>query len=96
MWAPLAHDEPWFPVAQKVRFALDYVRFVHPRYADAPKLRLRNISRAPRVVRWLTSRPGSSLGLHVPVQAALQWTERHMPSRALNKRTRTGEQHGSI
>jgi hypothetical protein len=78
-WAPLAHDEPWFPVAQKVRFALDYVRFVHRRYADAPKLRLRNISRAPRVVRWLTSRPAARLGLHVPVQAALQWTEQHLP-----------------
>jgi hypothetical protein len=78
-WAPLAHDEPWFPVAQKVRFALDYVRFVHRRYADAPKLRLRNISRAPRVVRWLTSRPAAMLGLHVPMQAALQWTEQHLP-----------------
>jgi hypothetical protein len=79
VWAPLAHDEPWFFVAQKVRFALDYVRFVHPRYADAPKLRLRNISRAPRVVRWLTSRPAAMLGLYVPVQAALQWTEQHVP-----------------
>ena len=78
-WAPLAHDEPWFPAAQKVRFALDYVRFVHRRYADAPKLRLRNISRAPRVVRWLTSRPAAMLGLNVPVQAALQWTEQHLP-----------------
>ena len=79
VWAPLAHDEVWFPLAQKVRFALDYVRFVRRRYADAPKLRLRNISRAPRVVRWLTSRPASTLGLHVPVQAALQWTERRIP-----------------
>ena len=78
-WAPLAHEEPWFPVAQKVRFALDYVRFVHRRYADAPKLRLRNISRAPRVVRWLTSRPAATLGLHVPVQSALQWTEQYLP-----------------
>jgi hypothetical protein len=78
-WAPLAREEPWFPVAQKVRFALDYVRFVHRRYADAPKLRLRNISRAPRVVRWLTSPPAAMLGLHVPVQAALQWTEQHLP-----------------
>ena len=48
-WAPLPHDESWFPVAQKVRFALDYVRFVDSRYADAPKLRMRNIARAPRV-----------------------------------------------
>jgi len=79
VWAPLAREEPWFPVAQKVRFALDYVRFVHRRYADAPKLRLRNISRAPRVVRWLTSPPAAMLGLHVPVQAALQWTEQHLP-----------------
>jgi len=79
VWAPLAHEEPWFPVAQKVRFALDYVRFVHRRYADAPKLRLRNISRAPRMVRWLTSRPAATVGLHVPVQAALQWTEQHLP-----------------
>jgi hypothetical protein len=79
VWAPLAHDEPWFPVAQKVRFALDYVRFVHRRYVDAPKLRLRNISRAPRVIRWMTSPPASTLGLHLPVQTALQWTERHLP-----------------
>ena len=78
-WAPLAHEESWFPVAQKVRFALDYVRFVHRRYADTPKLRLRNISRAPRVVRWLTSRPAAMLGLNVPVQVALQWTEQHLP-----------------
>ena len=78
-WAPLAHDEAWFPVAQKVRFALDYVRFVHRRYADAPKLRLRNIVRAPRVVRWLASGPASMFGVHVAVQSALQWTERHLP-----------------
>ena len=78
-WAPLAHDEPWFPVARKVRFALDYVRFVHRRYADAPKLRLRNISRAPRLVRWLTVPAGAMVGVHVPLQAALQWTERHLP-----------------
>jgi len=79
VWAPLAHEEPWFPVAQKVRFALDYVRFVHRRYADVPKLRLRNISRTPRVVRWLTSPPAAMLGMHVPLQATLQWTERHLP-----------------
>jgi hypothetical protein len=78
-WAPLAHDEPWFAVAQKVRFALDYVRFVHRRYADAPKLRLRNISRAPRVVRWLAAPAGAMVGMHVPLQAALQWTERRLP-----------------
>ena len=78
-WAPSVKEERWFPSAQKVRFALDYVRFLEPRYRDVPKLRLRNISRAPRVVRWLTSGIGPVLGLHRPVRAALQWAERRMP-----------------
>ena len=78
-WAPLAHDEPWFPVAQKVRFALDYVRFVDSRYADAPKLRIRNIARAPRVIRWFSARPAAALRINRPLQAALQWTEQHLP-----------------
>ena len=78
MWAPQAHEVPWFPFAQKVRFALDYVRFVHRRYADMPKLRLRNISRAPRIVRWLTAPVARTIGAHVGLQRALQWTERHL------------------
>src|SRR5215217_9069466 len=40
-WTPAVRDEPWFATAQKVRYALDYVRFLNPRYDDAPKLRLR-------------------------------------------------------
>src|SRR5712691_12803678 len=57
-YAPPLDDEPWFPVAQKLRFALDYVRYLDPRYDDVPKLRIRNIERAPRLVRWLTSGVG--------------------------------------
>ena len=49
-WAPALASEPWHPFAQKVRYALDYVRFLAPRYADAPKLRIRNIERTPRLV----------------------------------------------
>ena len=78
-WAPSVKEEHWFPLAQKMRFALDYVRFLDPRYRDVPKLRLRNISRAPRVVRWLTSGIGPVLGLHRPVKTVLQWVERRMP-----------------
>ena len=63
--------------AQKVRYALDYVRFCAPRYADVPKLRLRNVERTPRVVRWLTKSLGASL-----VGRALQWLERSMPRSA--------------
>lgn len=78
-WAPLAHEEPWFPVAQKVRFALDYVRFVDRRYADMPKLRLRNIVRAPRVVRWIAAPAGRLVGAHTALRWTLEWTEQHLP-----------------
>lgn len=73
-WAPSPVNEPWFPVAQKLRYALDYVRFLAPRYADVPKLRLRNIKRTPRLIRWL-----SVLG-HRPVTALLTWYERTLPT----------------
>jgi hypothetical protein len=71
---PSAADEPWMPFAQKVRYALDYVRFCAPRYADVPKLRVRNVERTPRVVRWLMKGLGVS-----PMAATLKWLERSMP-----------------
>ena len=74
---PSAADEPWMPFAQKVRYALDYVRFCAPRYADVPKLRLRNVERAPRVIRWAMKGVGPS-----PVSGTLKWLERSMPRSA--------------
>jgi hypothetical protein len=74
---PSTADEPWMRFAQKVRYALDYVRFCVPRYADVPKLRLRNVERAPRVVRWLMKGVGIS-----PVAGMLKWLERSMPRSA--------------
>src|SRR4029079_15241812 len=71
---PSAADEPWMPFAQKVRYALDYVRFCAPRYADVPKMRVRNVERTPRVVRWLMKGLGVS-----PMAATLKWLERSMP-----------------
>jgi hypothetical protein len=78
-WTPSPAEKPWFPFALKVRLALDYVRYLDPRYADAPKLRLRNIERAPRIVRWLTSGAGSVLVGHRPLARTLKWLERTMP-----------------
>ena len=78
-WTPSPAEEPWFPFAQKVRLALDYVRYLDPRYADAPKLRLRNIERAPRIVRWLTAGLSSVLVGHRPLARTLKWLERTMP-----------------
>ena len=74
---PSAGDQPWMPFAQKVRYALDYVRFCAPRYDNVPKLRLRNVERAPRVVRWLMKGVGAS-----PVAGTLKWLERSMPRSA--------------
>ena len=78
-WTPSPAEELWFPFAQKVRLALDYVRYLDPRYADAPKLRLRNIERAPRIVRWLTGGLGSVLVGHRRLARTLKWLERTMP-----------------
>jgi hypothetical protein len=50
---PSPVEERSFDLAQKLRFALDYVRFLDPRYAAAEKLRLRNIERTPRIIKWM-------------------------------------------
>src|SRR4029079_6993394 len=65
------------PFAQKIRYALDYVRFCAPRYADVPKLRLRNVERTPRLVRWSMKRLGAS-----PIAETLKGLERSMPRSA--------------
>ena len=78
---PSPVDDPWFPLAQKLRFALDYVRFLDPRYAAAEKLRLRNIERVPRIIRWMTSVVG-----HRGTAALLKVIERRLPpSRAITR-----------
>ena len=79
---PSPADEPWFRFAQKVRFALDYVRFLDPRYANAEKLRLRNVERTPRLVRWMTSGLGSVLIGHRGTAALLKTIERRLPGSA--------------
>jgi hypothetical protein len=78
--APSPADEPWFRFAQKVRFALDYVRFLDWRYADAEKLRLRNIERTPRVIRWMTSGVGGALIGQRGTAAMLKAIERRLPA----------------
>src|SRR3954469_22234815 len=85
-WSPPFDDEPWFPTAQKLRFALDYVRYLDPRYADAAKLRLRNIERTPRIVRWTTSGIGGAIVGHRATATLLKAAERLMPrSRAMTQ-----------
>jgi len=78
-WTPSPAGEPWFPFAQKVRFALDYVRFLDPRYVEAEKLRVRNIERTPRIVRWMTSGIGGALVGHRATAWLLKAVERLLP-----------------
>ena len=78
-WAPNLDEERWFPAAQKLRYALDYVRFLDPRYQDAPKLRLRNIERAPRFLRWLAAPVGVGYPGRRAAEVGLKWAERMMP-----------------
>jgi hypothetical protein len=68
-------EEPWFVFAQKVRFAINYVRYLAPRYDEVPKLRMRTIERAPRIVRWLSS---GRVG-HRRLLSGLLWLERMLP-----------------
>ena len=89
-WSPSPAEEPWFRFAQKVRFALDYVRFLDPRYVEAEKLRVRNIERTPRIVRWMTSGIGGLLVGRRGAAALLKAIERNLPrspaiSRALEE-----------
>lgn len=79
-WAPSVADEGWSSFAQKIRHAVEYVRFRAPEYADAPKLRIRSRERAPRIVRWLTSGIGSlPLGQRL-ILRVLTWIERRLPA----------------
>jgi hypothetical protein len=78
--APAVAEEPWFPAVRKLRHALEYVRFLDPRYDGSPKLRLRTADRAPRVVRWLGGLPGARrTPLRRAVAATLRRLERSIP-----------------
>ena len=46
-WAPSYANERWFAVEQRLRWGLDYLRFLEAPYQDFPKLRDRAEERAP-------------------------------------------------
>jgi hypothetical protein len=49
--APAREPDGWSIIARSLRFAVDYLRYLEPRYRDAHKLRERAAQRAPRFVR---------------------------------------------
>ena len=71
----------WPAMAALVRGAMDYVRYLHPRFADAPALRARLARKGlPPRLRWVDSRLGSWAPATVTrVLKALAWVERGIP-----------------
>jgi hypothetical protein len=65
---------------QKIRFALDWVRYLAPVYGDAPGIVERARHRTPRVMLWLTGLPGAgSAFARRWLTAALRELERAFP-----------------
>lgn len=68
--APAREPGHWARLATRVRLASDYLRYLEPEYASAPRLRARAAERAPAfAVRF----GASVLSRLRPVRAALRW-----------------------
>ena len=78
--APAVPFTAWSLLGRELRRAVDYLRYLEPAYAGAPKLRLRAERGAPGFVtaalRWplIDSRPGRWL-----LSRALRWSDRAVP-----------------
>jgi hypothetical protein len=49
-------DDRWYSLAVKLRFGIDYLRYLEPAYAKMPRLRERARDRAPIGLLWLNGR----------------------------------------
>jgi hypothetical protein len=57
-WVP-GRDDGWAAFATKLRMTLDYLRYLDPAYAGAPRLRARARERVPRIGLWLVAAAGA-------------------------------------
>jgi hypothetical protein len=57
-WVPV-RDDAWGTFATRLRMTIDYLRYLDPAYADAPKLRARARERVPRIGLWLVAAAGA-------------------------------------
>jgi hypothetical protein len=78
-WEEL-HPDAWSELAAAVRIWLDYLRYFEPRYADAPRLRMRVGEYVPPLLRRITGSPlfRTELGRRALV-AILRSVERALP-----------------
>ena len=74
-------DDAWTPMARLVRGAVDYARYLHPRFADAPALRQRLARKGlPPALRGIDGRLGTyGDGTVRRLVGALQFLERGIP-----------------
>ena len=56
-FAPSYDRESWFPVARKIRYGIDYLRFLEEPFISFPKLHERLVERVPRGLLWMMSVP---------------------------------------
>ena len=73
-------DHVWDYVARAVRGTLDYVRYYHPKFADATYLRDRMRKVVPRELGFLARRNTSTVWLTQTLVSALTLCERAIPS----------------
>jgi hypothetical protein len=78
-WVP-AREDAWGAFATRLRMTIDYLRYLDPAYADAPKLRARARERVPRAGLWLVAvaGAGSTVGRRA-LRALLYACERAIP-----------------
>jgi hypothetical protein len=78
-WVP-ERDDAWNVFATKLRFTIDYLRYLDAAYDSTPRLRARARERVPRVGLWLLAAAGAGTkaGRRL-VGAALRACERALP-----------------
>ena len=82
-WVP-GREDRWSDFATKLRMTIDYLRYLDPAYAGAPKLRARARERVPRIGLWVVAatgaytRPGRAL-----LRRVLHACERAIPVSAV-------------
>ena len=76
-------EDAWAAFATKLRMTIDYLRYLDPAYAGAPRLRARARERVPRIGLWLVAAAGAHTTLGRPItRTVLQAYERAMPRSA--------------
>ena len=82
-YARVQKDAFWQPLGTQLRLALDYWRYLDPRYNDSPSLRARGASQAPAIASTLAGAPmlGSRAGL-AAMRSCVRTLERAVPANA--------------